>query len=49
MKQINKSNSQLVAHCFFSKGEVHYENYDKYYQKEEEQAIIDRIEMMADY
>lgn len=48
-KKYNRSNQQLVAHCFLSKGEVHYENYDKYYQKEEEQAIIDRIEMMADY
>jgi hypothetical protein len=49
MKQYNRSNSQLVAHCFFTQGEIHYENYDKYYQKQEEQNIIDMIERDADY
>lgn len=42
----NRSNQQLVAHCFFANGSVQYENYDKYYQ---EQAIIDKIESEADY
>ena len=33
MKTFDKSNSQLIAHCFFSKTEnkVNYSNYDKYY------------------
>ena len=48
-KKYNRSNQQLVAHCFFSKGEVQYDNYDKYYQKQEEQEIADRIEANADY
>lgn len=48
-KKYNRSNQQLVAHCFFSKGEVVYNNYDKFYQKQEEQEITDRIEADADY
>jgi len=28
------ANSQLVAHCFFCKGEIKYNNYDKYYTKQ---------------
>ena len=47
--QPNKTNCQLVAHCFFSKGDVHYTNYDEYYFKQEEQHIIDQIEADADY
>ena len=43
------TNSQLIARCFFAKGEVQYENYDKYYQNQEEQHIIDQIEADADY
>ena len=33
MREFNKSNSQLIAHCFFSKtdSKVKYNNYDKYY------------------
>lgn len=46
---INKSNSQLVAHCFFAKGEVSFYNYTKYYQDKEKQHIIDQIEANADY
>ena len=42
----NRSNQQLVAHCFFANGSVLYENYDKYYQ---EQDIIDKIKSEADY
>lgn len=26
------ANSQLVAHCFFAKGEAKLDNYDKYYK-----------------
>lgn len=49
-KKYNRSNQQLVAHCFFSKGEVSYDNYDKFYLKqEEEQHVIDMIEADADY
>ena len=33
LHKATKTNSQLVAHCFFAKGEIHYENYDKYYKK----------------
>ncbi len=47
MIQIDKTNSVLVAHCFFSHGEVKYSNYDEYYR--EEQDIIDQIEADADY
>ena len=34
-KSPSHSNSQLVAHCFFSKssGEVNYSDYSKYYKK----------------
>jgi hypothetical protein len=32
-KKYNRSNQQLVAHCFFSKSGVKYDNYDKYYSK----------------
>lgn len=49
MKQINKSNTQIVAHCFFSHGEIKYENYDKFYRQQEEQHILDIIEANADY
>lgn len=49
MKHIDKTNSQLVAHCFFAKGQVHYSNYDKYYKDEDYQQAIDHIEMEADY
>ena len=51
MKQIDKSNSQLIAVCLFSKttGEVKYDNYSKFYQQQEEQEILDRIAMEADY
>ena len=51
MKQIDKSNSQLIAVCLFSKatGEVKFNNYSKFYQRQEEQEILDRIEMQADY
>ena len=49
MKHYSKAGQQLVAHCFFSHGEINYENYDKYYQQQEEQRIIDRIKMEADY
>lgn len=45
----NRSNQQLVAHCFFANGIVQYENYDKYYTQEEEQYTLDRIGMEADY
>ena len=47
MKHYDKSNSQLVARCFFSKGEVEYVNYNNYY--EEEQQVLDHLEMIADY
>ena len=49
MKQYSRSNSQLVAHCFFAHGKVEYNNYDKYYAQQEEQEILDKIEMEADY
>lgn len=49
MKQYSRTNSQLVAHCFFTHGKVEYNNYDKYYAQKEEQYILDRIEMEADY
>lgn len=45
MKQYSKTNSQLVAHCFFTHGKVEYNNYDKYYVQEEEQYTLDRIKM----
>ena len=45
----DKTNSQLVAHCFLAKGEVHFDNYAKYYHDEEYQQAIDHIEMEADY
>ena len=47
-KKYNRSNQQLIAHCFFSQEEVKYENYDKYYQQEE-QHVVDMIEADADY
>ena len=31
MAQADKSNSQLVAHCSYSKGEIKLENYTKFY------------------
>ena len=48
--KINKSNSELVAVCFFSKatGTAELHNYDRFYRKEEER-IQDIIEMIADY
>ena len=49
MKQISKSSCQLVAHCLFAKGEISYNNYDKYYKDQEYQHILDQIEMEADY
>lgn len=33
MKQIDKANCQLVAHCFFAVEGIRYENFDKYYSK----------------
>ena len=47
---INKSNSELVAVCFFSKetGKAELRNYDRFYQKKEER-IQDILEMNADY
>ena len=45
----NRSNQQLVAHCLFSKAGVQYENYDKFYQQQEDQQIIDMIEAKEDY
>lgn len=48
-KKYNRSNQQLVAHCFFAKGAVSYENYDKFYQQQEEQQIVEAIEAEADY
>ena len=48
-KKYNRSNQQLVAHCFFSKAGIVYENFDKYYQQQEEQQLIDQIEADADY
>lgn len=48
-KKYNRSNQQLVAHCFFTQGRVEYNNYDKYYQSQEEQHDIDMIEAEADY
>lgn len=49
MKQYSRSNSQLIAHCFFAHGQVEYNNYDKYYAQQEEQEALNRIEMEADY
>jgi hypothetical protein len=46
MIQANKSNSQLVAHCFFAQGMVEYQNYDLY---NEEKEIRERIEADNDY
>lgn len=46
MKYYYKSNSQLIAHCFFSKGKVEYHNYGNYY---DEQQVVDTIETDADY
>ena len=45
---INKSNSELVAVCFFAKesGEAKLDNYDRFYQEE---RIQDILEMNADY
>ena len=48
-RKYNKSQQQLVAHCFFSAGQVEYNNYEQYYQNQEEQHIIDQIEADADY
>ena len=48
-KKYNRSNQQLIAHCFFSKAGIQYENYDKFYQHEEEQHILDMIEANEDY
>ena len=36
-KRYNRSNQQLVAHCFFTAGQVKYSNYDDYYHNKEEQ------------
>ena len=49
INKYSRSNQQLVAHCLFAKGEVHYDNYDKYYYTQDEQEIIDRIVADADY
>ena len=49
MNYYDKSNSQLVAHCFFAHGKVEYNNYDEYYAQEEKQYTLDRIEMEAKY
>ena len=48
---INKSNSELVAVCFFSKetGKAELKNYDQFYRQKEEERIQDIIEMEADY
>ena len=48
-KKYNRSNQQLVAHCFFSAGHVEYNNYEQYYTDQENQHIIDMIEADADY
>lgn len=48
-KKYNRSNQQLVAHCFFSKAGIQYDNYDKFYQRQEEQQVIDTIEANEDY
>ena len=48
-KPISKKGTQLVAHCFFTKAGVEYQNYEKYYRIEEEQHILDMIEADADY
>lgn len=49
-RKYNRSNQQLVAHCFLSKsGEVQYNNYDEYNQKQEEQEILAIIEANEDY
>lgn len=32
-KALSKSNTELVAHCFFSKEGILYNNYEKYYDK----------------
>lgn len=31
-KKYNRSNQQLVAHCYFSISGITYENYEKYYE-----------------
>ena len=49
MKHFDKTNSKLIARCFLSKGNIRYNNYDKYYQNQEEQHVIDQIEADADY
>ena len=48
-KKYNRSSQQLVAHCLFIHGQVRYNNYDKYYQHEDEEQVIDHLEMEADY
>ena len=35
MRNYNKSNSQIVARCFFANGKTEYNNYDKYYNNEQ--------------
>lgn len=49
MIHYDKTNSELIAHCFFAHGKAELSNYDKYFQKQEEEHIIDTIEMNADY
>ena len=49
MKHYDKSNSQLIAHCFFARGKIQLKNYEKYYRNQEEKQVIDTIEMLADY
>ena len=46
MIHADKTNSQLVAHCFFAQGMVEYHNYDLY---NEEKEIRERIEADNDY
>lgn len=48
-RKYNRSNQQLVAHCFFTTSGVQYQNYDKYYADADEQQVIDMIEAEADY
>ena len=47
LKQINKANTQLMAHCFFCKGETQLETYTKYYNKQRpSQELFELIEQL---
>ena len=49
MKQYSRTNSQLVAHCFFAHSKIEYNNYNKYYTQiarlavEQADALIDKL------